>query len=168
MSNIELALTIKDYGTLKIELYPEIAPNTVANFLDYVSRGFYNGLIFHRVIKGFMIQGGGSLNNTTPPIKGEFSSNGFKNELKHTKGVLSMARTNDKNSATSQFFIMHHDSPHLDGAYAAFGKVIEGLEIVDKIANVKTNAYDKPLIDVIIENFVITKNEAILPAVKYV
>ncbi len=134
---------------IKIELYPEVAPNTVNNFISLINEGFYNGIIFHRVIKGFMIQGGCPEGNGSGgpgySIKGEFSENGFKNDLKHDKGVISMARTRLPNSGGSQFFIMHKKSPHLDGKYAAFGKVIEGLEKVDEIANVKTNHMDKPI-----------------------
>ncbi len=133
----------------KAELYPEIAPNTVNNFVSLVSKGFYNGLIFHRVIKGFMIQGGDpegtGMGGPDYGIKGEFSQNGFKNDLKHTEGVLSMARSMMPDSAGSQFFIMHKTSPHLDGAYAAFGKVIEGLENVNKIAETRTDYSDRPL-----------------------
>ncbi len=133
----------------KAELYPEIAPNTVNNFVSLVSKGFYNGLIFHRVIKGFMIQGGDpegtGMGGPDYGIKGEFSQNGFKNDLKHTEGVLSMARSMMPDSAGSQFFIMHKSSPHLDGAYAAFGKVIEGLENVNKIAETRTDYSDRPL-----------------------
>ena len=144
--NPTVEMTIENYGTLKIELYPDKAPKTVDNFLSLVNDGFYSGMIFHRVIKGFMIQGGGYDVNfdekDAMPIKGEFASNGFAaNDIKHTEGVLSMARTSNPNSASSQFFIMHKTSPHLDGQYAAFGKVIEGIEIVDKIANVKTGNY---------------------------
>ena len=127
---------------IKAELYPQIAPNTVNNFISLVKKGFYDGLIFHRVIKGFMIQGGCPLGNGTGnpgySIKGEFSNNGFTNQLKHEAGVLSMARSMMPNSAGSQFFIMHKAAPHLDGEYAAFGKVIEGMDVVDKIASVKT------------------------------
>lgn len=134
---------------MKAELYPEIAPNTVNNFISLINKGFYDGLIFHRIIRGFMIQGGDPLGNGTGgpgyEIDGEFSSNGFKNDLKHEAGVLSMARAMDPNSAGSQFFIMHKDSRHLDGEYAAFGKVIEGLDIVDKIACVETNMFDMPV-----------------------
>jgi peptidyl-prolyl cis-trans isomerase B (cyclophilin B) len=135
---------------IKIELYPEIAPETVANFEKLVSEGFYNGLTFHRVIKGFMIQGGCPKGNGTGGpgynIKGEFASNGFENTLKHTRGVISMARAQDPNSAGSQFFIMHQDAPYLDGQYASFGKVVEGLDVVDEIANVRTNPFnDKPI-----------------------
>lgn len=136
-------------AVIKAELYPEIAPNTVNNFISLVSKGFYNGLIFHRVIKGFMIQGGcPSGTGTDGPgyqIKGEFSMNGFNNPLKHTEGVLSMARAMHPDSAGSQFFIMHKTSPHLDGQYAAFGKVIEGLENVNKIAETRTDWSDRPV-----------------------
>ena len=134
---------------MKAELYPEIAPETVKNFVDLASKGFYNGLIFHRVIPGFMIQGGDpegtGMGGPGYKIKGEFTANGFRNDLKHTRGVLSMARAMDPNSAGSQFFIMHEDSPHLDGQYAAFGKLIEGIEVVDKIASVRTDYQDRPL-----------------------
>lgn len=133
---------------MKAELYPEIAPNTVNNFLSLAEKGFYNGLIFHRVIPGFMIQGGDPKGNGTGGpgycIKGEFTSNGFANDLKHTPGVLSMARSMSKDSAGSQFFIMHEKAPHLDGEYAAFGKLTEGLEVVDKIANVRRDWNDRP------------------------
>lgn len=138
-------------GTITAELYPEIAPNTVNNFISLINKGFYDGLIFHRVIKGFMIQGGDPDGvGTGGPgysIKGEFAINGVENDLKHTAGVLSMARSMMPDSAGSQFFIMHKAAPHLDGAYAAFGKVIEGLDIVDKIANVPTDYNDKPRVE---------------------
>ncbi len=134
---------------MKAELYPEIAPNTVNNFISLINKGFYDGLIFHRIISGFMIQGGDPLGNGTGgpgyEINGEFASNGFKNDLKHEAGVLSMARAMDPDSAGSQFFIMHKTSPHLDGEYAAFGKVTEGLDIVDKIASIQTNMFDMPV-----------------------
>ena len=134
---------------IKIELYPEIAPITVANFEKLVNQGFYNGLIFHRVIPGFMIQGGcpegTGMGGPGWNIKGEFSSNGVKNDLKHTRGVISMARSMRPDSAGSQFFIMHEDAPHLDGQYAAFGKVVEGIEVVDEIAAVATDFRDKPV-----------------------
>lgn len=137
--------------TMVAELYPEVAPKTVENFVKLVKEGFYSGIIFHRVIPGFMIQGGDPTGTgrggSEETIPGEFASNGFKNDLKHTRGVLSMARTMFPNSASSQFFIMHEDSPHLDGDYAAFGKVIEGLEVIDEIANAKRNRFDKPLQD---------------------
>ena len=136
-------------AVMKAELYPEIAPNTVYNFSSLVKKGFYDGVIFHRVIRGFMIQGGDpegtGMGGPGYSIKGEFAQNGFTNNLKHTPGVLSMARTMMPNTAGSQFFIMHKTSPHLDGAYAAFGKVIEGLEHVDEIACVPTDYMDRPL-----------------------
>jgi len=135
--------------TMTAELYPEIAPQTVENFIDLINEHFFDGLIFHRVIKGFMIQGGDpsgtGMGGSKKTIKGEFESNGFRNDLKHTRGVLSMARTMNPDSASSQFFIMHQDAPHLDGQYAAFGKVIDGIETVDEIAGVKTDYRDKPL-----------------------
>ncbi len=146
-------ITMENGKQIKIELYPEIAPITVENFIKLVNQGFYNGLIFHRVIKGFMIQGGCPLGNGTGGpgwhIKGEFAQNGVKNDLKHKRGVISMARAMDPNSAGSQFFIMHQDAPHLDGAYAAFGKVVEGIEVVDEIAAVDTDYSDKPLTPVV-------------------
>lgn len=149
MKNPIVTIEMEDGGVIKAELYPEIAPNTVNNFLSLVKKGFYDGVIFHRVIAGFMIQGGDpkGIGSGGPgyAIKGEFTQNGFKNDLKHTRGVLSMARTNDPNSAGSQFFIMHEDSPHLDGLYASFGKVIEGMDVVDKIANTETDFTDRPL-----------------------
>lgn len=139
----------------KAELYPEIAPNTVKNFISLINHNFYDGVIFHRVIKGFMIQGGDpegiGIGGPGYAIKGEFSANGFKNDLKHERGVLSMARSMMPDSAGSQFFVMHKDSPHLDGEYAGFGKVIEGIEIIDKIAEAKTNRQDKPKKDQKIE-----------------
>ena len=134
---------------IKLELYPDIAPITVENFEKLVKQGFYDGLIFHRVIKGFMIQGGcpdgTGMGGPGHQIKGEFASNGVKNDLKHTRGVISMARSMMKDSAGSQFFIMHQDAPHLDGEYAAFGKVVEGIEVVDEIANTKTGMGDRPV-----------------------
>jgi len=137
---------------IKAELYPEIAPNTVKNFISLINHNFYDGLVFHRVIEGFMIQGGcpdgNGMGGPGYSIKGEFNKNGFKNDLKHDAGVLSMARSGHPDSAGSQFFIMHKNSPHLDGQYAAFGKVIEGLDIVDKIAQTKTVQGDRPLVDV--------------------
>ena len=149
MANPIITIQMKNGGTMKAELYPEIAPETVKNFVDLASKGFYNGLIFHRVIPGFMIQGGDpegtGMGGPGYSIKGEFTANGFRNDLKHTRGVLSMARAMDPNSAGSQFFIMHEDSPHLDGQYAAFGKLIEGIEVVDKIASVRTDYQDRPL-----------------------
>jgi peptidyl-prolyl cis-trans isomerase B (cyclophilin B) len=140
---------------MKAELYPEIAPNTVNNFISLVKKGYYNGLIFHRVIPGFMIQGGCPTGTGTGSpgysIKGEFSNNGFKNELKHSKGVLSMARSMMPNSAGSQFFVMVENSPHLDGQYAAFGKLIEGLDVATEIVNVPRDHRDKPKVDQVME-----------------
>lgn len=140
---------------IKAELYPDIAPNTVSNFISLIEKGFYDGLIFHRVIKNFMIQGGDpegtGMGGPGYAIKGEFNLNGFENNLKHERGVLSMARSFMPDSAGSQFFIMHQDSPHLDGQYAGFGKVIEGIEVVDKIAEAKTNRQDRPKKDIKIE-----------------
>lgn len=156
MSNPILTITMQDGSVMKGELYPEIAPNTVNNFISLVKKGYYNGLIFHRVIPGFMIQGGcpdgTGMGGPGYCIKGEFSQNGFKNDLKHTKGVLSMARTMAPDTAGSQFFIMHQTSPHLDGAYAAFGKITEGLDVIDAIAGVPTNYMDKPLKDQVIKS----------------
>lgn len=146
---------MEDGKVMKAELYPEIAPVTVENFVNLVKKGFYDGLTFHRVIRGFMIQGGCPLGNGTGgpgyTIKGEFEMNGIENNLKHERGVLSMARAMDPNSAGSQFFIMHETSPHLDGQYAAFGKVIEGMETVDAIAGVATGWGDKPFEDVVMK-----------------
>ena len=149
MTNPIVTIKMENGGVIKAELYPEIAPNTVNNFISLINKGFYNGLIFHRVIPGFMIQGGCPKGTGTGgpgyEIPGEFSSNGFPNALRHDRGVLSMARTEDPDSAGSQFFIMHDAAPHLDGQYAAFGKVIEGLEVVDAIAAQKTAWGDKPI-----------------------
>lgn len=147
-------IEIENNAYIVVELYPATAPITVANFKKLVKEDFYNGTIFHRVIKGFMIQGGDpegtGYGGSKDKIKGEFSSNGVKNDLKHTRGVISMARSQDPNSASSQFFIMHADAPHLDGDYAAFGKVVAGLETVDAIANlaVQDTVYNRPVIDV--------------------
>ena len=144
-----VVITMENGKQIKLELYPEIAPITVANFEKLVKENFYNGLTFHRIIPGFMIQGGCPKGDGTGGpgygIKGEFAANGVKNDLKHTRGVISMARAQDPNSAGSQFFIMHETSPHLDGAYAGFGKVIEGMDVINKIAAVRTNFADKPL-----------------------
>ncbi len=149
MANPIVTMTMEDGSVIKLELYPEVAPITVENFVSLVKKGFYDGLIFHRVINGFMIQGGDpqgtGMGGPGYEIKGEFSSNGVKNDLKHERGVISMARSMRPDSAGSQFFIMHQDAPHLDGQYAAFGKVIEGIETVDKIASVKTDYSDRPL-----------------------
>ena len=150
MSNPIVTIEMEDGGIMKAELYPEIAPNTVNNFISLVKKGFYDGVIFHRVIPGFMIQGGdpkgSGVGGPGYSIKGEFTANRFPNILKHARGVLSMARTMAPNSAGSQFFIMHEDSPHLDGQYAAFGKVIEGIEAVDNICAVRTDYNDRPRI----------------------
>ncbi len=144
-----VTIEMENGDIIKVELYPDVAPNTVNNFISLVKKGFYDGVIFHRVIRGFMIQGGcpdgTGMGGPGYSIKGEFSQNGFKNDLAHDPGVISMARTMMPNSAGSQFFIMHEKSPHLDGAYAAFGKVIEGLENVNKIAETKTSFGDKPV-----------------------
>ncbi len=144
-----VTITMEGGDVIRLELYPEIAPQSVNNFISLVNRNFYDGLIFHRVIRGFMIQGGCPDGNGTGgpgySIKGEFAQNGFQNDLKHTEGVLSMARSMMPNSAGSQFFIMHKTSPHLDGGYAAFGKVIEGMEVVNKIAETATDYNDRPL-----------------------
>ena len=144
-----VTINMRDGGTIRLELYPEIAPISVNNFISLVSRHFYDGLIFHRVIKGFMIQGGcpdgNGMGGPGYQIKGEFSKNGVANDLKHTEGVLSMARAMNPDSAGSQFFIMHKNSPHLDGSYAAFGKVIEGMDVVNKIAETPTDFSDRPL-----------------------
>lgn len=146
-----VTITMENGDVMKAELYPEIAPTSVNNFISLINKEFYNGLIFHRVIRGFMIQGGcpngTGMGDPGYSIRGEFSSNGFKNDLKHTKGVLSMARAMAPNTGGSQFFIMHETSPHLDGSYAAFGKVIEGLDVVDKIATTRTDYNDRPLED---------------------
>lgn len=157
--NPVVTITMANGDVMKAELYPEIAPNTVNNFISLVSKGYYDGLIFHRVIAGFMIQGGcpngNGMGGPGYSIKGEFTQNGFKNTLKHTEGVLSMARAMNPNSAGSQFFIMHQNSPHLDGQYAAFGKIIEGLEVVDKIAQVGTDWQDRPMVPQIIESMTV-------------
>jgi peptidyl-prolyl cis-trans isomerase B (cyclophilin B) len=159
-----------DGGVIKAELYPDIAPNTVNNFVSLVEKGFYNGLIFHRVIPGFMIQGGCPKGNGTGgpgyEIPGEFAANGYENDLKHTRGVLSMARAMDPNSAGSQFFIMHEDAPHLDGQYAAFGQVLEGMDVVDKIANTKTGWGDKPLTPQIMDKVTVDTKGVEYPAPK--
>ena len=160
MNNPKIKIVVRDFGEMTAELYPDKAPKTVENFLGLVKSGFFSGLIFHRVISGFMIQGGGyneGFGETdAPAIKGEFAANGFpQNDLKHTRGVLSMARTNNPNSASSQFFIMHQNAPYLDRQYAGFGAVIEGIEVVDKIAAVPTGRMgwfdDVPRVPVVIE-----------------
>ena len=151
MENINIRITMENGAQIEAELYPETAPITVENFVSLIKEKLFDGIIFHRVIKGFMIQGGDptgtGMGGSEKTIKGEFLSNGVVNELKHTRGVLSMARTMDPNSASSQFFIMHEDAPHLDGQYAAFGKVTKGMEVVDAIANTRTDFRDRPLED---------------------
>ena len=149
MANPIVTIEMEKGKVMTAELYPEIAPNTVCNFISLIQKGYYNGLIFHRVIPGFMIQGGCPTGTGTGgpgyTIKGEFNANGFKNDLKHTRGTISMARAQHPDSAGSQFFIMVADAPHLDGQYAAFGKVVTGMDAVDRIVNEKRNSYDKPL-----------------------
>ena len=162
MTNPIIKINVRDFGTMTAELYPEKAPKTVANFLKLIEEGFFEGLIFHRIIKGFMIQGGGydeaMEHKDCESIPGEFKANGFmQNDLKHTRGVLSMARTSDPDSASSQFFVMHMDAPHLDAQYAGFGKVTEGLDVLDAIASVKTGSYgwymqDVPKTPIVIES----------------
>lgn len=160
---VKVEMSVKDFGKITLELYPDIAPITVQNFVDLVKDGFYDGLTFHRIISGFMIQGGdpegtgfGGSKNT---IKGEFSANGVENNLKHERGVISMARSNGAfDSASSQFFIVHQDSPHLNGDYAAFGKVIDGIDTVDKIAEVSTNANNMPTTPVVIDYIKLIEN----------
>lgn len=157
--NPAITIEMENGDIMKGELYPEIAPNTVNNFISLINKGFYNGVIFHRVIPGFMIQGGDpegtGMGGPGYTIKGEFSHNGFENSLKHDVGVLSMARTMMPNSAGSQFFIMHAPAPHLDGEYAAFGKITEGLEVIDKIANVQRDYSDKPMTPQVIKTMTV-------------
>ena len=159
----KVVITMSDGKAITAELYPETAPETVKNFVSLVKKGFYDGLTFHRVIPGFMIQGGCPKGNGTggsgKNIKGEFKLNGIENTLKHTEGVLSMARAMDPNSASSQFFIMHKAARHLDGQYAAFGKVTEGMDVVDEIAAVSTDRSDKPLTDVVMQKVEIVEEE---------
>lgn len=159
MKTTNILITMENGDTMSAELYPEIAPKTVENFVKLVNEKFYDGLIFHRVIPGFMIQGGDpqgtGMGGPGYSIVGEFSSNGFPNDLKHTRGVLSMARAMDPNSAGSQFFIMHQDAPHLDGQYAAFGKLTDGFDTLDKIASAKTNWQDRPKEEQKIQSIVI-------------
>ena len=155
MENINIRITMENGSQMEAELYPEVAPITVENFVKLIKENFFAGIIFHRVISGFMIQGGDptgtGMGGSKKTIKGEFLGNGVVNNLKHTRGVLSMARTSDPNSASSQFFIMHQDAPHLDGQYAAFGKVTKGIEVVDEIASVQVDYRDKPLVDQVIK-----------------
>ncbi|MDR2546834.1 MAG: peptidylprolyl isomerase [Lachnospiraceae bacterium] len=156
-----VTMTMKDGSVVKAELYPQLAPITVANFIELIEQGFYDGLIFHRVIRGFMIQGGDPKGSGTGgpgySIKGEFAKNGVPNDLKHTAGVLSMARTADPDSAGSQFFIIHQDSAHLDGSYAGFGKVIEGMEVVNNIAETKVDYQDRPIEPQMIDTVTVEK-----------
>ena len=168
MANPIVTITMRNGDVMKAELYPEIAPNTVNNFISLINKGFYNGLTFHRVIRDFMLQGGcpdgNGMGGPGYTIKGEFAHNGFKNDLKHTEGVLSMARSMMPNSAGSQFFIMHKAAPHLDGEYAAFGKIIEGMDAVNKIAAEQTTPNDRPIIpqvmqSVTVETFGVTYPE---------
>ena len=167
MNNPKIKIYVRDYGEMTAELYPDKAPNTVKNFLSLIESGFFSGMIFHRVIKGFMIQGGGFdesfIQKDAESIKGEFMANGFmQNDLRHTRGVLSMARTSDPNSASSQFFVMHKDAPHLDAQYAGFGKLTEGFEVLDQIASVKTRRMgwydDVPRTPVVIEKMEVLKD----------
>ena len=151
MKNIKICIEMENGKQMEAELYPDVAPITVENFVSLIKEDYFKGIIFHRVISGFMIQGGDptgtGMGGSDKTIKGEFLANGVVNNLKHERGVLSMARTNDPNSASSQFFIMHEDAPYLDGQYAAFGKVVKGIEVVDEIASVQTDRRDKPLQD---------------------
>lgn len=169
---IKGVITMEDNRTMEFELLPEYAPNSVNNFAALAEDGFYDGLIFHRVIKGFMIQGGcpdgTGMGGPGHTIKGEFAKNGFQNDLLHTKGVLSMARSMHPDSAGSQFFIMHEQSPHLDGSYAAFGRLTSGLEVLDEIANVKTNFQDRPLEEQKIKSIRITEGKDELKTVETV
>ena len=163
MSNQPIVtITMESGEEIKIELYPEVAKNTVDNFIDLVEHEYYDGLIFHRVIPGFMIQGGcpdgTGMGGPGYSIKGEFNANGVKNDLVHDRGVISMARSQHPDSAGSQFFLMHKDSPHLDGQYAAFGKIIEGIEVVDKIAKIKTGRQDRPKEDQVMETVTVELN----------
>lgn len=161
-------IVFKDFGTVEAELYPHIAPNTVNNFIELSNSGFYDGLTFHRVIKDFMVQGGDpdgtGMGGPGYSIKGEFTKNKFKNDLAHTEGVLSMARSQSKDSAGSQFFIVTKDASHLDGQYASFGKVTKGMDIIHKIENVETGANDKPVKDVVIESIKVNTNGVEYPA----
>ena len=166
MANPKINIKVKGFGTMSAELYPDKAPKTVENFLKLANEKFFDGLIFHRVIKGFMIQGGGydesMTDKDTDAIKGEFRANGFmQNDLKHTRGVLSMARTSDPNSASSQFFVMHEDAPHLDAQYAGFGKLTEGYDVLDAIASVKTGNHGWYMQDVPREPVVIETIEVV-------
>ena len=167
METVKIKINVKDYGSMVAELYPEKAPRTVENFVGLIKEGFFEGLIFHRVIAGFMIQGGGFneefRQKRAKAIAGEFAANGYaNNDIKHKRGTLSMARTSDPNSASSQFFVMHADAPYLDGQYAAFGQVTEGLDVVDSIASVRTRSVgyydDVPVMPVVIESMEIVED----------
>lgn len=161
-NNPVVVIEVEKERNIKVELYPEIAPNTVNNFISLVKKGYYDGLIFHRVIKGFMIQGGcpegSGMGGPGYSIKGEFNINGFQNDLKHSRGVISMARSMNPNSGGSQFFLMHKDSPHLDGQYAGFGMIIEGIEIIDEIVDVDTDYGDRPKTDQVITKMTVELN----------
>ena len=163
-------IEMENGGVMTLELYPDIAPNTAANFIELANSGFYDGLIFHRVISGFMIQGGDptgtGMGGPGYAIKGEFKSNGFENDLSHARGVITMARAMDPDSAGSQFFIMHADGPFLDGEYAAFGRVIEGIEVVDAIAGTRTDASDRPVEDQVIKTIRVETSGAEYPVGK--
>lgn len=164
--NPQVVMVVKDFGTIELALFPEVAPNTVHNFIDLVERGYYTGLKFHRIIPNFMIQGGWG--SELKPIRGEFKQNGFPNPLLHERGVISMARTSNPNSATGQFFIMHKASPHLDGAYAAFGIVTKGIEVVDAIVRSPRDYSDKPHQDIVIESVTIDLKGIAYPKPQYV
>jgi peptidyl-prolyl cis-trans isomerase B (cyclophilin B) len=164
-TNPKVVMVVKDFGTIELELFPEVASNTVHNFIDLVQKSYYSGLKFHRIIPNFMIQGGWG--PELKPIKGEFKQNGIPNPLLHERGVISMARTSNPNSATAQFFIMHKASPHLDGAYAAFGVVTKGIEVVDAIVRSPRDYSDKPHIDIVIESVSIDLNGQSYPKPTY-
>ena len=165
--NPKVTITMESGDVMTLELYPDVAPNTVCNFISLAAKGRYDGLIFHRVIKDFMIQGGcpdgSGMGGPGYGIKGEFAANGFENDLKHTPGVISMARSNDPNSAGCQFFIMHGASPHLDGSYAAFGRITDGQDVVDAIANTETAAADRPVTPQVIKSIVVDTGDAEYP-----
>lgn len=157
--NPVVSIHVKNFGTITLELFYQVAPNTVNNFISLVEKGYYSNLIFHRIIPGFMIQGGAGSEVKT--IVGEFAQNGHENPLQHTRGVISMARTNDPNSASSQFFIMHKEAPHLDGSYAAFGGVTHGIEVVDKIAEQPRDVKDRPYDDIVIERITVDRKNKV-------
>jgi peptidyl-prolyl cis-trans isomerase B (cyclophilin B) len=159
--NPVVTITVKKYGKITLELFYQVAPNTVSNFISLINKDYFTDLIFHRIIPGFMIQGGQG--DKVKPIVGEFQQNGFENPLNHTRGVISMARTNDPNSASSQFFIMHQDSSHLDGSYAAFGGVTSGIEVVDLIASQPRDVRDRPYDDIVIEKIEVDLKGKVYP-----